>query len=172
MNEFRVPMPKLDISQPDSQAVFVERSLAAIAEAERKSGRSAPELLLWKSLTQGQRAAWALTMLEMEVNSGGFDRYFRYSGADTCVEAVLGLQEIGAGHVLAILQKAVGLFPKGRPSDDVDERSDEVDWIDENRPGALPQLDGAFFEAYDCGATITKLLTDWMVKNPREFFTT
>src|SRR6266850_6373219 len=48
-------------------------------------------------LTPGQRALLAVNQFEMEVNSGGFDTYFRYSAGSLVAEALEGLARFGAG---------------------------------------------------------------------------
>src|SRR5215510_10324950 len=58
-------------------------------------------------LTPGQRGLWAVEQLQAEVNNGGFDQYFVNSAGDLAVEALEGLQLIGATKFENVLSRAL-----------------------------------------------------------------
>jgi hypothetical protein len=78
------------------------------------------------SLNERDRQVLAICDFRQEVNSGGFDSYFRYWGGDTALTAVAGLPRLlGAGWA-ELLGEAVALF--GVPyALDPDDRAEKID---------------------------------------------
>ncbi len=145
--------------------------LAVTEPIESAIDRDVPaHIWLTLELTPGQVAAYAIRQLEMEVNSGGFDAYFRYTGADTACEALEGLRRIGAAKFAVVLQKAVALFPGGSPPRCVDERETALESILARTPNVLNSLDLEFYDAYENEESLAKLLGKYMQMNPTEFF--
>lgn len=121
-------------------------------------------------LTAGQRLVLAVRYMEMEVNSGGFDCYFRYCGGNTAEDALAGLKELGATKFAEVLSKAMALFPGGCPAKDIDVREKEVDEVQEAHPGALGELDSAFYDCYEGEEPLGKALVAFVRSEPGEFF--
>lgn len=80
-------------------------------------------------LTASELSLVALGDLRAEVNSGGFDRYLRYSGANTAARALAvcrsttGLEEVGV--LLAAALERLGQY-----SQDPDTRAEAIDSAD------------------------------------------
>ncbi|MEV6412012.1 DUF4375 domain-containing protein [Kribbella sp. NPDC051718] len=78
------------------------------------------------SLNERDRQVLAICDFRQEVNSGGFDSYFRYWGGDTALTAAAGLSRLLGVAWADLLGEAVGLF--GVPySLDADERAEKID---------------------------------------------
>ncbi len=102
------------------------------------------------NLTQVQVAVLAICDLRQEVNSGGFDRYFRYWGGDSAVEALTRIGSSLGPDWEDLLREALALFGAPYPVD-TDERQgllDELDLDDQ-----LEALDQRFFELEISGDT-------------------
>ena len=95
------------------------------------------------SLTKQERAAFAICDLRQEVNSGGFDSYFRYWGGDTASEALGALPEVLGHDWASLLREAMQTLGPVYPSD-ADDRADVLDQrqLDER----LNELDSRFYE--------------------------
>jgi uncharacterized protein DUF4375 len=95
------------------------------------------------ALNERDRQVLAICDFRQEVNSGGFDSYFRYWGGDTALTAVAGLPRLlGAGWA-DLLGEAVALF--GFPySPDADDRAEKID--SDSLGAKLGELDQRFYK--------------------------
>ena len=112
-----------------------------------------PEVDVWQfyeSLTgtregmpTDRRAVAAICDLRQEVNSGGFDSYFRYWGGDSASDALRALPDILGMAWVELLSIAMGLFGTDYPKS-ADEREARIDdlQLDER----FDALDAQFFE--------------------------
>lgn len=95
------------------------------------------------SLNERDRQVLAICDFRQEVNSGGFDSYFRYWGGDTALTAVAGLPRLLGSGWADLLGEAVALF--GVPySLDADDRAEKID--DNSLDATLGDLDKRFYK--------------------------
>ena len=87
---------------------------------------------------------FGINLLRQEVNSGGFDRYFRYSGGDTALDAARGAKILGPGWATLVQEacRAIGSpYPIGTGS-----RAVAVDVLVEEQPELLESFDDRFYQ--------------------------
>jgi hypothetical protein len=121
-------------------------------------------------LTRGQRLAYAIEQLQMEVGNGGFDQYFFNSAAAFAREALDGLRVLGLDSFAAIAQDAFAVFPGGKVPRVRNERQRMLldDGLDE-RLAAL-KLDGKWYRSFTGEETISKAVLAYVDAHPEEFF--
>ncbi|MGH3712101.1 MAG: DMP19 family protein [Micromonosporaceae bacterium] len=95
-------------------------------------------------MTPEQRQVFALGMLRQEVNSGGFDAYFRYNGGNTALDAKDAAPLIGPSWELVITE-ACNRVGHSYPTDQA-VREASVDELTERDPEAFERLDSAFYD--------------------------
>jgi len=112
-----------------------------------------PEVDVWQfyesltgtreGMTTDQRAVAAICDLRQEVNSGGFDSYFRYWGGDSASDALRALPDILGMEWAELLSMAMGLLGTDYPktADEREARIDELQ-LDER----FDELDARFFD--------------------------
>jgi hypothetical protein len=93
-----------------------------------------------------EREVAALCDLRQEVNSGGFDSYFRYWGCDTANEALAALPTVLGQAWADLLAEAMELLGPDYPAD-IDARHDRLDGL--HLDEALDALDARFYEPED-----------------------
>lgn len=101
------------------------------------------------TLTPSQRYFYLNQSLEREVNNGGFDQYFLNSSGDNAHDTLDSLKAIGASRTVALLQRAIDVFPDSKVPKDREERGNILQ--NQLPPSAREQwneLDEAFF-AYE-----------------------
>ena len=81
----------------------------------------------WRRLAEPEKTFYAVWMLEGEVNHGGFQYYYFYSGGDHALDAPAALRRIGALKLREILLKANGVFPRSKPPRDINKRQEYMD---------------------------------------------
>lgn len=75
------------------------------------------------SLTPCERWMFALTWLGIETNNGGLHQFFFNDAGQFAVDALLGLETIGAAKTANVLRRAIALFPDGHiPTDQTKRR--------------------------------------------------
>jgi len=82
------------------------------------------------SLTETERQIVAAYWVELEVGNGGFDQYFNNSAGDSAATALAGLKAMGATAAAAILERAMAVFPGGKPPADRGQRGKIMEEID------------------------------------------
>lgn len=94
-------------------------------------------------LTELERNVAAICDFQQEVNSGGFDRYFRYSGGDSAPDALAALPHVFGFDMADLLREAMQLLGSDYPTDQAEreERLDAADVDDE-----LDALDHRYYE--------------------------
>jgi hypothetical protein len=75
-----------------------------------------------EALTDSERWLFALTWLGLETNGGGLHQFFFNDAGKFAVDAVFGLEAIGASKSADVLRRAVALFPQGHVPTDQTER--------------------------------------------------
>jgi hypothetical protein len=74
------------------------------------------------SLTEAERQIFAINWILVETNIGGLHQFFYNDAGKFAVDALFGLQAVGALETAEILQSAIALFPLGRIPLDLNER--------------------------------------------------
>ncbi|WP_165872832.1 DMP19 family protein [Nocardioides jejuensis] len=95
------------------------------------------------ALSTRQQAVFAICDLRQEVNSGGFDSYFRSWGGDTAQVALVALPEALGDSWAALLQEAMRTLGPQYPAD-ADARSDLLE--DRDVIAELNELDSRLYE--------------------------
>jgi hypothetical protein len=110
-------------------------------------------------LSAAQRSVLAVCDLRQEVNSGGFDSYFRYWGGDSAPDAVSVLASVLGAEWGEVLREAMALFGPDYPAASRDrERILDSIGLDET----LEELDRRFFDleaTTDADAMMSAYLT-------------
>lgn len=94
-------------------------------------------------LTRAQQAVLAICDLRQEVNSGGFDSYFRYWGGDTAQIALAALPDVLGPRWASVLLDAMETLGPGYPIDP-DIRARRID--ERDLDDTLNALDARLFE--------------------------
>jgi hypothetical protein len=95
-------------------------------------------------MTREQRMVFGLNMLRQEVNSDGFDAYFRYQGGNTAAHAAEGAR-IVSPRWSALIDEACRAMGSPYPSD-VDSREGVVERVEAQQPELFPSLDDRFYQ--------------------------
>jgi hypothetical protein len=106
-------------------------------------GRKAPA-----RITQPERGLVAVYWLWGEVNNGGFDQYFFNSSGDDSEAALAGLREMGAPGAAALLERAMGAFPGGKPSTHREQRVALMAKLRKQAQGIWEQCDQRVLRAH------------------------
>jgi hypothetical protein len=94
------------------------------------------------ALGERERQVLAICDLRQEVNSGGFDSYFRYWGGDTAPTAAAALPQLLGSAWADVLREAVALLGDPYPAS-ADDRADKIDR--HSLDDALNGLDQRFY---------------------------
>lgn len=109
-----------------------------IAEKEATRGES--------SLTDTERKLCAVYQLEGQVANGGFDQYFFNSTGATAEIALAGLKDMGSTAAAAILERAMAIFPGGKPPTDRQSRWKAMSRIASRSESVWEECDGEFYD--------------------------
>ena len=96
-----------------------------------------------EALSIAEREVAAICDLRQEVNSGGFDSYFRYWGGNTAPTALEGLSSRLGPEWAGVLSDALRLFGEDYPLEP-DSRADRMDELE--LEDALEELDRRFYD--------------------------
>lgn len=122
-------------------------------------------------LTPGQRAAWAVEQLQLEMGNGGIEQYFYNSAGDTAPEALHGLRLIDAPRFARPLEQAMQLFPGGKVPRDRDARELLLDEEGLSEVLIDSGVDEAWEDAYSREEDLSKLVLEYVERHRAEFFT-
>ena len=112
----------------------------------------------FERLDGGQRIAFCILLLEMEVNNGGFHQFFSNSTGYFVPETIIALKQIGADSTAAILERAIMIaYPNGFPMDR--NQHEEALRFDDAVLDELDQVDSAFYRYED---NLTSLVNDYL----------
>jgi len=95
------------------------------------------ELERLKSATPGQRALYVTTLFVREVDNGGLDQFFSNSSGMYASEVRKAFRLLGADEHAAAFEKAIKIFPGGRPPLDQEDRQNLLEDIPEARRRAF-----------------------------------
>lgn len=107
------------------------------------------ETVGWEGLTDPQRHVVAVKMMIAEVENGGFFQYFLNSSGDQWRDAADGLIAIGATGDKDLFDQALKLFGTDPPSEDSDERHEQVSEIAKLEEYPFSFVEGPFYEDKD-----------------------
>jgi hypothetical protein len=96
-------------------------------------------------ITHPERRLVAVYSLWGEVNNGGFDQYFFNSSGDEAGSALAGLKEMGALGSAVLLERAMEVFPGGRPPADRQQRVRTMDKLRKRAGDPWEQCDQEFY---------------------------
>jgi hypothetical protein len=107
------------------------------------------------SLNERDRQVLAICDFRQEVNSGGFDSYFRYWGGDTALTAMAGLPKLLGSPWGDLFGEAIALFGVPYPLN-ADDRAEKID--SDSLEATLGEFDQRFYKletstAADAGLT-------------------
>jgi len=97
-------------------------------------------------LTDTERRLLAAYWVEAEVNNGGFDQYFFNSAGDNAEAALSGLKEMGADGAAALLERAMAVFPGGKPPADRFKRQEVMEQIAGQSKPVWEKCDSEFYK--------------------------
>jgi|GEM_PF-6257560 len=144
-------------------------------------------------LTPGTKVILPLVQLDGDVCNGGFQQYFFNSYADFAIEALRGLERIGATPYASLLSSAFKIFPSGKPPRErtqrwetlmagiksrIDKAKAATDgesmidayWIDPKLAAQLDELSDPWYELNDSDASLPNVLgPQFIEKNKADF---
>ncbi len=118
-----------------------------------------------RSLTDTERKLLAANEVGAEVNNGGFDQYFFNSSGDSAESALAGLKEMGASGAASLLDRAMAVFPGGKPPADRFKRQDAMEQIASQSKPVWEKCDSEFYKLTE---SITDLSLAYAKKNKAE----
>ena len=121
----------------------------------------------WYDLTPEQRTALVLGVWRQEVQTGGFERYFRHDSADTAMEALAAARLLPPGW-RSVLADAVRVFGLPYPTD-VDTREEILDEVLARDPFRLDEVDAAMRDL-ERDDPCDGLLDAWVWSHRQAFF--
>jgi len=97
-------------------------------------------------LTDTERRLLAAYWVEAEVNNGGFDQYFFNSAGDNAEAALAGLRDMGAAGAAGLLERAMAVFPGGKPPADRFKRHEVMEQIASQSKPVWSKCDDEFYK--------------------------
>ena len=92
-----------------------------------------------------ERRLLAVYGLKEEVDNGGFNLYFAGPLGDGSALALQGLRDMGAAQIAKPVQRAVAVFPGGKPPADHDKRVKVMETIKRRSQGVWGSCDDEFY---------------------------
>ena len=129
-----------------------------IWESEEKSG--------YDSLPDHQRYYSAVFMCDAEINNGGLAQYFVNSSGDHWRDALAGLEAIGSKVRLGVVREAISLFGPDGPSEDRDNRQEQLSKIYKKNDSIFEALETRY---YNSAEVVEVLATRFVLANPDSF---
>jgi hypothetical protein len=117
------------------------------------------------SLTGTERRLCAARGFDGEVNNGGFDQYFFNSTGDDAELALAALQDMGATAAAALLERAMAVFPGGKPPTDREKRWEAMKEMESRSKPVWEKCDSEF---YNCKENIDALCLAYAKKKRTE----
>jgi hypothetical protein len=97
------------------------------------------------ALNPAERDLLHVSLLETEVNNGGFDQYFFNTAGDYALATVETLRRIGSSEALALLRQAVAVFGATPPATDRTIRQSQMEDLPETAADLWEELDEQFW---------------------------
>jgi len=98
----------------------------------------------FNGLSSGEKVFICVWSLKGEVDNGGFDQFFYNSSGDYADYTPTALRKIGAERVADIVDKAIALFPNGKPPQENHLRIQQLDELSDISRTQLSELDQNF----------------------------
>jgi len=118
-------------------------------------------------LSEAERVFYTVTILEQEVNNGGFEQFFYNDSGSLSGAVVSSYSAIGAETAAEICAKAINSFPVGIPENRI-ERDEVLDSVfTDEISSILQQCDTEF---YSCADDLVELSYRYIMAN-RAMFT-
>jgi Domain of unknown function (DUF4375) len=95
------------------------------------------------------RTLYEICWFQGEVINGGFSQFFSNTSGDRAHDSLAALRRIGAPLCVALLEKALTLFPGGIAPVDQQQRCELVFAFEEREPQLLDELNRQFYERVD-----------------------
>ncbi len=126
---------------------------------------------IWKAegtaaLAQPQRNYLAVMVLDAEVRNGGFSQYFFNSSGDDWKTALSGLETMGSKERLAILKKTLAKFNKSSPSENRNQRMEQLAKIESGKDSVFNELNTRY---YECEENLEVLMMHYVLRNAEAF---
>ncbi len=120
-----------------------------------------------ESLTISERASFGLYWFFLETNNGGLDQFFFNDSGQLAVDALHGLEMVGATATASILRRAMAVFPDGIvPASQAHRRKFMCDLLTSEQEQLLDDLTNEF---YDSPEPVADLLEAYIAQHPEEF---
>lgn len=119
-------------------------------------------------LTDGERTFVYIDVFEAAMNEGGFNYFFSNDAGNFALEIKEAYKVIKAPKTALLIEKALGLFPKGDYKDDIDERSKQLAKMDDKAFSGWEDLDEIFFNE-EQEEDIVALIVEYIKENKKKF---
>jgi hypothetical protein len=146
-------------SWPDDYEVVV--ALAVLTEERDNSQK-----LDSSDLSLGEKIAIYVNWFDAEVANGGFHQFFTNSAGDYSFDILQSLKDISAKNTVRLFEKALSIFPEGKPSKDRFTRIDQLENADEL---AIELLSSLTQEYYDQKESIFTLAAYYLKERKSDF---
>jgi hypothetical protein len=120
--------------------------------------------------TPDQRAVFALSWLDAEVNNGGFHQFFFNPTGALAAEALGGARLLGLDQHAAIIEDAFSEFPNGAVPEDFDERLAAHEDLSDEAAERIALCDERWYAlAGDDGEALYRAQAAYIRAHPTEF---
>lgn len=100
----------------------------------------------WQALTKAEQHILAIEILNGEVNNGGFTQYYFNSSGDHWIDALAGLDAIGAAKHKELMLRTLSFFPDKKTSTSRDDRSEQLAKIVRKKEDPFHEEDSAWYK--------------------------
>jgi hypothetical protein len=162
------PKRDLRIERPTAQGYDLLHAIVDGLTAEMGGEDLPDEEDVLADASPGQRAIYALTAADGEVNNGGFEQFFFNSSGAFMHEAIDGAELIGAPQHAEILGEAAAIYPEGTVPKDRAERDRILQSVPEvELERVLGPLNDRWYAA---DRALERKMVAYVEENPDEFF--
>jgi hypothetical protein len=136
--------------------------------AERHTGHQDKKKEIISQLTKEQQGFYALTVVEMEVNNGGFNQYYYNNGGEFADAAVEGFKMVGANKFAELVTRANNIYREETKKITGKQDGTLQGFSESYKDNPLNNLDKEFYKLYE-EESLTKLTADFVRKNKLHF---
>lgn len=119
-------------------------------------------------LNDYERTFVYIDVFEAAMNEGGFNNFFSTDAGNFALEIKEAYKAIKAPKTALLIDKALGLFPKGDYNDNLSERSKQLAKMDEKAFSGWEDLDELFFDE-EQEEDIVALIVEFIRDNKKSF---
>jgi hypothetical protein len=138
--------------------------------AERHVGENIGKKEIISQLTKEQQIFYAVSILEMQVNNGGFNQYFYNEGEEFTGVAIEGLRLIGANRIAALVTEAVETYMKHMEQITKMQDGSLMGFSESYKDNPLNDFDKEFY-SLNQEESLIDLLVEYVRKNKVKFIT-